>query len=103
MSVCDDPPNVDATSQRTLRRSLRIARAASDEVVTLADDVALLVEWLGHDILTVAGPCYADRCQLYDFVVAELKVRAFRCLHRLEPICRAPQNQRDDLLAFAPA
>ncbi len=80
---------------------LRLARAASDEVVTLADDVALLVDWLRHDILTVAGPSYADRCQLYDFVVAELKARASKCPHRLEPLCRALQNQRDDLLAFA--
>ena len=41
--------------------------------MTLADDVALLVGWFRHDILTVAGPCYTDRCQLYDFVVAELR------------------------------
>ena len=80
---------------------LRRARAASDEAVALADDVALLVDWFRHDILTVAGPCYTDRCQLYDFVVAELKARASKCPHRLEPICRALQNQRDDLLAFA--
>ena len=38
---------------------------------------------------------------MYDFVVAELKVRASKCPHRLEPICRALQDQRDDLLAFA--
>jgi hypothetical protein len=69
--------------------------------VTLADDVALLVDWLRHDTLTVAGPSYADRCQLYDFVVAELKARAPKCPHRLEPICGALENQRDDLLAFA--
>ena len=80
---------------------LRQARAASDEAVSLADDVALLVDWLRHDILTVAGARYAERCNLYDFVVAELKARASNCPHRLEPICRALENQRDDLLAFA--
>jgi hypothetical protein len=80
---------------------LRRAHAASDEAVALADDVALLVDWFRHDILTVAGPCYTNRCQLYDFVVAELKARASKCPHRLEPICRALENQRDDLLAFA--
>lgn len=79
---------------------LRRARAASDEAVALAEDVALLVGWLRHDILTVAGPCYIDRCQLYDFIVAELKARASKCPHRLEPISRALENQRDDLLAF---
>ncbi len=80
---------------------LRRARAVSDEAMALAEDVALLVNWFRHDILTVAGPCYSDRCDLYDFLVAELKARASKCPHRLEPICRALQNQRDDLLAFA--
>ena len=69
--------------------------------MALAEDVALLVDWFRHDILTVAGPCYTERCELYDFVVAELKARASQCPHRLEPICRALENQRDDLLAFA--
>jgi len=80
---------------------LRRARAASDDAVALADEVALLADWLRYDILTVAGPCYADRCALYDFVVAELRARAPKCAHRLEPIGRSLQNQRDDLLAFA--
>ena len=62
---------------------------------------ALLIGWLRHDILAVAGPCHADRRVLYDFVVAELKSRASRCPHRLGPICRQLENQRDDLLAFA--
>jgi hypothetical protein len=26
-----------------------------------------LLEWLGHDLLSVAGPAYAQRCLLYDF------------------------------------
>jgi hypothetical protein len=69
--------------------------------VRLADDVALLVGWLRQDILAVAGPAYADRCLLYDFIVAELRARAFLLSHRLEPICRMLENQRDDLLAFA--
>ena len=34
------------------------------------------LNWFRHDILTVAGPSYTDRCELYDFVVAELKARA---------------------------
>ena len=80
---------------------LRRARIASDEAVALAEDVALLVGWLRHDILTVAGPCYTERCDLYDFVVAELKARASQCPHRIEPICVALENQRDDLLVFA--
>jgi hypothetical protein len=88
-------------SAHSAGQQLRRARAASDEAVTLADDVALLVAWFRHDILTVAGPCYNVRRQLYDFVVAELEARVPKCPHRLGPICRALRNQRDDLLAFA--
>jgi hypothetical protein len=88
-------------SPASAAQHLRRARVASDQAITLADDVALLVDWLRHDILAVAGPCYADRCVVYDFVVAELRTRAALCPHRIEPICRQLENQRDDLLAFA--
>src|SRR5262249_38574098 len=79
------------------------ARAASDAAVALSDEVALLMGWLRYDVLAVAGPCSADRRALYDFVVAELKGRASQCPHRLGPVCRQLENQRDDLLACARA
>jgi len=82
---------------------LRHARVEAAAAVTLYDEVAVLIGWLRHDILAVAGPCLADRRALYDFVVAELNSRAPGCPHRLGPICRALKNQRDDLLAFARA
>ena len=82
-------------------RRLNLARASSDEAISLADDVALLVRWLRHDILTVAGPSYAERRALYDFVVAELKSRVPLCPHRLGLVCRQLENEQDDLLAFA--
>jgi hypothetical protein len=77
------------------------ARDSSDAALALADDVALLLSWLRQDILTVAGPCYQERRTLYDFMVAELRSRVPLCPHRLGPICRQFENQRDDLLAFA--
>ena len=76
-------------SARSAAQLLCRARAASDAAVALSDDVALLIGWLRHDVLAVAGPCSADRRLLYDFVVAELKSRASRCPHRLGPVCRA--------------
>jgi hypothetical protein len=90
-----------AKSVPSAAQFLRRARATSDAAVALSDEVALLVGWLRHDVLAVAGPCSADRQALYDFVVAELKARASGCPHRLGPICRQWENQRDDLLAFA--
>jgi hypothetical protein len=90
-----------AKSIKSAVRLLHLARDASDAAIALADDVTLLVNWLRQDILTVAGPAYAERCAIYDFVVAELKSRMPLCPHRLGPICRQLENQRDNLLAFA--
>ena len=90
-----------AESIRGASRRLYLARDSSDAAITLADDVALLMRWLRHDILTVAGPSHAERRALYDFVVAELRSRVPLCPHRLGPVCRQLENQRDDLLAFA--
>jgi hypothetical protein len=69
--------------------------------VALADDVATLVGWLRHDLLAVAGPCPAEHCALYDFIVAELQARTPQCPHRLQPLCTYLVNQRDAVLAFA--
>jgi hypothetical protein len=88
-------------SSQPLAQQLRHVRPAEMQAVALADDVALLVQWLQEDIWTVAGPAAADRGVLYDFVVAELRARTPQCPHRLEPICRFLENHRTDLLAFA--
>jgi hypothetical protein len=76
------------------------ARREADRAVALADAVAVLESWLRRDILAVAGPPLEDRQVLFDYVVAELRSRAPLCSHRLDPLCRSLENQRDDLLAF---
>jgi hypothetical protein len=85
----------------SVSQRLRYARPAAAAAATLADDVATLIAWLRHDILTLAGPCHAERLALYDFVVAELRARAPQCPHRLGPVCTYLANQRDAVLAFA--
>jgi hypothetical protein len=85
----------------SVSQKLRYARPATDAAATLADDVATLIDWLRHDILSLAGPCHAERVALYDFVVAELRARAAQCPHRLGPVCTYLANQRDVVLAFA--
>jgi hypothetical protein len=90
-----------AKSVASAAQLLYRSRTTSDAAVALCDEVALLLRWLRHDVLAVAGPCSADRAALYDFVVAELKARAPRCPHRLWPIGRQLANQREELLAFA--
>lgn len=88
-------------SLRSVVQYLHHARAACDPATALYEDVRLLLSWLRHDILGVAGPSYAERCALYDFVVAELRARVPLCPHRLKPVCRSLENGRDDFLAFA--
>jgi hypothetical protein len=83
-----------------LTTKLQQARPAENQAIRLADDVALLVRWLRHDVLALAGPDYRSRCSLFDFIVAELQARAILCPHRIGPVARALKNQRDDLLAF---
>lgn len=85
----------------SVSQKLRYARPAADAAATLADDVATLIGWLQHDILTVAGPSHAERLALYDFIVAELRARTPGCPHRLGPVCTYLANQRDAVLAFA--
>ena len=84
-----------------MAQRLRHARAACDPAIALVDDVSLLLGWLRHEILGVAGPSHTERCMLYDFVVAELRARAPLCPHRLEPVCRLLENGREEFLAFA--
>jgi hypothetical protein len=85
----------------SLARKLSAARSAEAKAIALADEVALLAGWLRDDILSLAGPEYATRCDLFDFVVAEFRARESACPHRIRPVRTLLENQRDNLLAFA--
>lgn len=82
---------------------LTAARVQAEAAVALADDVAVLERWLREDLLTVAGPALAERRQLVDFLVAELRLREAQCPHRIAPLRTLLANQRDQLLAFVAA
>lgn len=84
-----------------LSKRLALARQAETRRVTLADDLQLLAHWLQHDVLALAGPSLAVRRDLFDFIVRELAARESLCPHRIRPVRRALELQRDDLLAFA--
>lgn len=86
--------------KRSWVAKLRHARAAETQALALADDVALLWDWLREDILAVAGPRHTERLALYDFVVEQLRARQKQCPHRIGPVCALLENQRDNLLAF---
>lgn len=83
-----------------LPQKLGYARSAEARAIALADELALLVHWLQYDIFSVAGPECAFRCELFDFVVAELHAREPACPHQIKPVRTMLENQRDNLLAF---
>jgi len=84
-------------------QQLRTARRAEAQAIAVAEEVALLTQWLREDILAVAGVASAGRAELYDFVVAEFGHRVPLCDHRLRPVWTLLKNQRNQLLAFVVA
>ncbi len=86
---------------QALRRKVAAAAREQARAISLADDVAVLARWLRSDVFAVSALPYADRCELFDFLVAELQARVPHCPHRLGPVCTLLQNHRDQLLAFA--
>jgi len=85
---------------RALGRRLAIAKREAAVAVPLADDIALLGRWLQQDVLAVAGEDLATRRELYGYIVAELAAREKLCAHRIGPVIRTLQEQREQLLAF---
>ena len=84
----------------TLSKKLTIAREEEAKAAELARDLRTLADWMQNDILSLAGPDLAGRRELFDFVVEELRAREPLCSHRIRPVRRSLENQRDDLLAF---
>jgi hypothetical protein len=84
-----------------LSRKVAAAAVEQAKAITLADEMATLARWLGAEVFAVSALPYADRCGLFDFIVAELQARVPQCPHRLGPVCTLLKNHRDQLLAFA--
>jgi hypothetical protein len=85
----------------SLSAQLTRAKPKAEQAIALADDVALLADWLREEVFALGGPACADRRALYDFIVAELRDRAAQGERRLTPLCTFLDNHRDQLLGFA--
>jgi hypothetical protein len=88
-------------TREKLTRELASAQREQANAIALARDVRLLADWLQKDVLAAAGPSRAIRRELFDFIVQELEQREGLCPHRIQPVRKMFQGQRDDLLAFA--
>jgi len=86
---------------QTLGRRVVVAAQAQAQALALADAVAVLARWLRYDVLALSGLPYADRAELFDFIVAELQARIPLYPAQLQPVCTLLKNHRTELLAFA--
>jgi hypothetical protein len=86
---------------RAFSSQLAHARAEAEQAVRLADDVAVLEQWMREDVLSLAGANSQVRKEQYDFIVAELRAREQLAPHRIRPVRTMLEHQRDHLLAFA--
>ena len=82
-------------------KKLSQARQAESTAIALDRDVKTLLQWLNHDVLELAGPALVERQELYDFVVAELRLREGIGGKKVPVLRKALQHQRDDILGFA--
>ena len=85
---------------QTLSKRLASGRQAERQAIQLAADIHALADWMKNDILSLAGPDLATRRELFDFIVEELHRCEGLCPHRIGPVRRTLQRQRDNLLAF---
>ena len=85
---------------KTLSKRLGFVRQAEAVAISLADDIGALTDWVKTDILSLAGPELATRRELFDFIIDELRRREELCSHRIRPVWRMLERQRDNLLAF---
>lgn len=89
-------------NRRELFEKLTAAEEASEKVLRLLEDLTTLYKWVQQDILCLAGPSYNDRLVLLDFVVAELQMRESINPHRIGPVRKYLEINRNNLLAFVP-
>jgi hypothetical protein len=85
---------------RKLVNPTTAAGSEAERAIALADDVGTLLLWLRQDVVAAAGPQHTTRVMLYDWLVAELRLREKHC-ERVGTIRQMMENQRDDLLSFA--
>jgi hypothetical protein len=82
-----------------LDEPMRAANAAMAVADSLHELVDSLCTWLQYDVLQLPGSCPADREDLFDFIVDEL--RSITDEPRIQTHVRSLIYQKDDLLAVA--
>jgi hypothetical protein len=92
----------DDDKRLILYQKLLKAEEAGKKAVSLSDDLTILYRWLKNDILSLVGPSHADRKELLQFLVEQLRQREALCPHKIEPVRKYLENHNDNLLEFVP-
>lgn len=82
-------------------KRLSVISKNMNSALALADDCAILCSWLREDVLALNALDLETRRANFDFIVAELRAREPLTPHRIGPVRKMLENQRNDLLAFA--
>lgn len=77
------------------------ARQNEEKLLKIAKDIKILLYWLRIDILSLAGPDWAERMELINFIIEELKLKEDDAHKGIKKLRIALDNQKEDLLAFA--
>ena len=77
------------------------ARQNEEKLLKIAKDIKILLYWRLIDILSLAGPNWAERMELINFIIEELKLREDDAHKGIKKLRIALSNQKEDLLAFA--
>ncbi len=77
------------------------ARKNEAELLKLASDIKILLYWRLIDILSLAGPPWAERLELMNFIIYELTVRESKAYKGIKSLRIALSHQKENLLAFA--
>jgi transposase-like protein len=84
---------------------LTIALNAHDLIETASTNIALLVQWMQHDVLHLSGHNPSTREELYDFIVAEMACIGSECTDRIavriNEIVISLRTRRNELLAVS--
>lgn len=83
-----------------LNRKIDIAKKDAEKFSFLSSNISTLVDWMAHDVLSIAGSDPKSRSMLYDFIVEELKALEAIHHHRIRASRIALENQKNDILAF---
>jgi len=87
--------------QNELSHSIEEVRISEKNIIKLVDAIETVADWMQHDILAVAGPDYAKRCELFDFIVQILTEAEKVCSSKhVRKMITKLKNQQADLLRF---